>query len=138
MAQDFRDKLNLVERQIAQILDVFSQSRICSAREWRPPTDIYENDKAVIVKAEIAGMRAEDFRISYVDAVLTIRGNRKDLEAKLNYHCLEIPYGEFRLRVLIPGLFNEELITAKYENGYLYVILPKIRKTRGTRKKSIE
>lgn len=137
MTQDFRDKLNLVERQIAQILDVFSQSRTCSAREWRPATDIYENDKAVIVKAEIAGMRAEDFRISYVDAVLTIRGNRKDLEAKLNYHCLEIPYGEFRLRVLIPGLFDEELITAKYETGYLYVILPKIHKRRVSSRKSI-
>ncbi len=125
--EKLEQELQFFERQLCQILDaaIFPHEHRMRSRAWCPPTDIYETDSAVIIKAEIAGMSANDFNISFVDRILTIQGIRKDMEAKLHYHCLDIPYGKFQLRVLIPGSYIEAEVKARYENGYLYVVLPK-------------
>lgn len=127
MSEPFEDDLDTFDRRVSQMLDTFRfpLERRTRSRKWRPPTDVYETDEAVIVKIEIAGMKPESFEISFVDRVLTVQGVRQDIESKMTYHCLEIPYGEFQSRVLIPGAYLEDQIDAKYENGYLYVTLPK-------------
>ncbi|KTC86209.1 hypothetical protein [Legionella cincinnatiensis] len=55
-------------QQISRVLDImhFSQPYSCS-NLWYPPTDVYETDEAVIVKTEIAGVKLDDFNISFVD-----------------------------------------------------------------------
>ncbi|KTD25629.1 MULTISPECIES: Hsp20/alpha crystallin family protein [Legionella] len=131
---EFNEKLNqeldFIERQICKLHDslLIPCGNVLQLRAWRPCTDIYETDKAVIVKVEAAGMHLNDFQIAFANSVLTIQGIRRDTEAKLSYHCLEIPYGEFQLRVLIPGSFVGEHADLTYENGYLYIELPKITK----------
>jgi HSP20 family molecular chaperone IbpA len=39
---------------------------------WRPPTDVYETEDAIIIRVEVAGMRESDFTISLVKRNLTI------------------------------------------------------------------
>jgi len=92
---------------------------------WSPPTDVYETDKCVVVKVEIAGMRREDFHVVLSGHTLTISGTRRDPAAKLGYHQMEIRYGEFASQVHIPGSIVQERIEASYENGFLSVILPR-------------
>jgi HSP20 family protein len=92
---------------------------------WRPPTDVYETDEAIIVKIEIAGMTPEDFEIAFSDRLLTVSGARLDREMKQTFHRLEIPYGEFMVNVLLAGNYAEDQVEARYENGFLYVTLPK-------------
>lgn len=123
----FDDDLETFDRRVSHMLEAFRfpHDLRMRSRTWRPPTDVYETDEAVIVKIEIAGMKPESFEISFVDRVLTVQGVRHDIEAKMTYHCLEIPYGEFQTRVLIPGSYLHDKIDAKYENGYLYITLPK-------------
>ena len=125
--EPFDEDLETFDRRVSHMLDAFRfpHAQRARSRAWRPPTDVYETDEAVIVKIEIAGMKPESFEISFVDRVLTVQGVRQDIESKMTYHCLEIPYGEFQSRVLIPGAYVEDQIDAKYENGYLYVTLPK-------------
>jgi HSP20 family protein len=134
MGQDLTeafDDLDQFERQVDQMLHVvFPHQHRARTRSWRPPTDVYETDDAVIVKIEIAGMKPEDIQISFVDRVLTVRGTRPDTDAKLSYHCLEIPYGEFSSEVVLPGSYEEETIEAKYENGFLRIWLPKLKRER--------
>ena len=65
-------------------------------RRWRPPTDVYETEEAVIVKVEIAGMSEQDFCVSLSNRDLTISGARRDTDCKLSYQQLEIPYGQTR------------------------------------------
>ncbi len=125
LAETFND-LDQFERQVDQMLHgLLPHQHRSRPRTWRPPTDVYETDEAVIVKIEIAGMNPEDFSISYVDRVLTVHGTRQDIDAKLSYHCLEIPYGEFDTEVVLPGSYLDDQIEAKYENGFLYITLPK-------------
>lgn len=94
-------------------------------RRWRPPTDVYETDEHVVIKVEIAGMKTEDFTISYADRVLSISGIRPDQADKLIYQNMEIPYGEFRTEVKVSWPLAESDIEAIYEDGFLYVRLPK-------------
>lgn len=125
------DDIDQFERQVDNVLHgFFPHQHRSRPRTWRPPTDVYETDDAVIVKIEIAGMNPEDIQISYVDRVLSVHGVRQDFDAKLSYHCLEVPYGEFDSEVVLPGNYDEDAIEAKYENGFLRIMLPKMREHR--------
>ncbi len=94
-------------------------------RRWRPPTDVYETDTNVVIKVEIAGMKAEDFDISFVDRLLTISGRRNDVSGKIIYQNMEIAYGEFHTEIRINWPLKQNEISAHYENGFLFVKLPK-------------
>ncbi len=120
------DDLDQFERQMDQMLHAFFPHQHRSRpRTWRPPTDVYETDDAVIVKIEIAGMNPDDIAISFIDRELVVRGNRRDVDEKQSFHCLEIPYGEFQTEVFLPGAHDESKIEAKYVHGFLYITLPK-------------
>ncbi|MCI0476712.1 MAG: Hsp20/alpha crystallin family protein [Anaerolineales bacterium] len=122
------DDVEQFERQMDRMLhSFFPHEHRARPRFWRPPTDVYETDDAIIVKIEIAGMHPDDFRIAFVDRLLTVTGTRQDMDAKLSYHCLEIPYGEFRTEVFLGGTYIAENIEAKYDNGLLYITLPKAK-----------
>lgn len=94
-------------------------------RIWRPPTDVYETDEHVVVKVEVAGMRREDFSISFADRRLVIAGRRQDPTGKLIYQNMEINYGEFRSEVIVGWALDQTAIQADYRDGFLYVLLPK-------------
>ncbi len=123
------DDLDRFERSVDRFFDSFfpSQPRFRPI-SWHPPTDVYETEEGVIVKIEIAGMEPQDFEISYLEQILTVHGERRDTGAnKTVPHLLEITYGEFEIEVKLPGAYVESEISAKYENGFLCVTLPKPR-----------
>lgn len=94
---------------------------------WHPPTDVYETDDCVVVKVEIAGMEDKDFEISLDGKRLTISGVRRDPAPKLGYQQMEILYGSFEADVHLTRAIEEDKIEATYQNGFLYVYLPKVK-----------
>ncbi|MBN1641331.1 MAG: Hsp20/alpha crystallin family protein [Anaerolineae bacterium] len=96
-------------------------------RNWRPLTDVYETEESLIVKVEIAGMAEEDFAVSLSNRTLSILGVRRDPECKLSYQQLEIPYGHFSTEVFLPYAVDRKEIRATYENGFLTIVLPKVK-----------
>ena len=94
-------------------------------RVWRPPSDVYETDSHIVVKVEIAGMDQDGFDISLVDRRLVIAGHRRDPVGKLVYQNMEIHYGEFRTGVQIDWPVDQAAVEAFYENGFIFVMLPK-------------
>ncbi|HLF28152.1 MAG TPA: Hsp20/alpha crystallin family protein [Anaerolineae bacterium] len=95
---------------------------------WRPPTDVFETDEAVIIRIEVAGMRETDFNVVLSDQLLVVTGFRQDPSPKVAYHQMEVRYGEFRVEVFLHWAIGEAGIQAVYDNGFLQVILPKARK----------
>jgi HSP20 family protein len=91
---------------------------------WRPPTDVYVTDEAIIVRVEIAGMREGEFSITFEDHTLTIRGTRPDYPERRAYHQMEIRFGEFRTDVGLHWPVDTDKIDAEYKDGFLRVILP--------------
>jgi HSP20 family protein len=96
---------------------------------WRPPTDVCETDEAFIVDVEVAGMKSNEFTVSFEKNTLTVRGSRPEKSEPRAYHQMEIAHGEFATEVHIPGSVNTETIEANYKDGFLRVILPKQKPT---------
>ena len=142
------DDIEQMEAEIDRLFDEVIPPRrwlpLRQTRIWRPPTDVYETDDRVVVKVEIAGMEEGDFTISLSDRSLTIAGVRHDPLAEtegmtLSYQQIEIRYGEFKTEVYLPWAIVEKEIEATYEDGFLRVVLPKVKaqkvpvaETRGT------
>lgn len=91
---------------------------------WRPPTDVYETDEAIIIRVEVAGMRESDFTISLVERNLTIHGIRQDTAERRAYHQMEIAFGEFHTEVELPYQVISEKVEAIYHDGFLRIVLP--------------
>jgi HSP20 family protein len=96
-----------------------------NSRFWRPPTDVYEREDKIVVRVEIAGMNESDFLISLDQNVLLIRGTRPDVTERGAYYQMEINFGEFLTSVEIQAPIDTERVQAEYQNGFLWVILPK-------------
>ena len=96
--------------------------------QWQPPADLYETPTALIVKVEIAGMADEDFEICLYENALVIKGERswEMPEGDRQYHAVNIQYGSFCLDVPLQQKIDRDRIQARYDRGFLYVILPKM------------
>mgnify|MGYP000355193741 CR=1 FL=1 len=92
---------------------------------WRPPTDVFETGASIVVRAEIAGMKEEDFLIELHGRGLVIRGARSDVPERKAFHQMEIRFGEFSIELELPAAVDPDRVEALYENGFLKVTLPK-------------
>jgi HSP20 family protein len=95
---------------------------------WRPPLDIHETDEALVVKAELAGMREDAIDIALYENALVITGQRgddSDHAETAYYHEAQVRYGPFRAEIVLPTPIERERAEARYENGFLRVRLPK-------------
>ena len=94
---------------------------------WRPATDMYETDDAIIVRVEIAGMRETDFSIALINRNLIVRGIRPDVNEKRAFYQMEIPFGEFSTEIELPFPITSNGVEALYRDGFLRIILPKAK-----------
>ncbi len=94
---------------------------------WSPAVDIYENEEAVVVKAELPGIPKDQVSVEVKDGVLTLRGERK-FEKEVqeeNYHRVERSYGSFQRSFSLPSSVDAEKISASLTDGVLELRLPK-------------
>jgi len=97
--------------------------------EFRPAVDIYEDEKAIYLKAELPGIKPEEIKIHVEKNVLTLEGERKleNEEKKEGYHRVERCYGSFRRSFSLPETVSTEEINAAYKDGLLTLTLPKTK-----------
>lgn len=94
---------------------------------WHPEADVFETDKAVVVRVELAGVRGEDLRVTVDGETLRIAGVRVAPEPAdvKRLHQMEIATGPFERRLRIPMPFERDGVTAHLADGFLTVTLPK-------------
>lgn len=110
----------------------FSADGMAQAQPLRPPIDMYETDKALIVKMEIPGLEIDDIAITLIEEThqLLVRGERresaKDIEGRRRCHHLEIYYGAFERLIPLPQemRFDSSQLSAFYRDGFLIIQLP--------------
>ena len=96
---------------------------------WSPPTDVYETDVSFVIRLEVAGMRQSDFSIDRENNFLVISGVRSESPERRTYHQMEIRFGEFSTAIEIPAGADVSKTQADYEDGFLNIVLPKIKPT---------
>ena len=94
---------------------------------WRPPTDVYETERAFVVRIELAGMREAEIAVTLDERSVRIEGVRPERhdERPLGYHQMGISYGAFTVEVFLNRPYDHERVSARYDDGFLYVELPK-------------
>jgi HSP20 family protein len=95
--------------------------------EWSPRVDIVEDEKEIIVKAELPDLKREDVKVTVDEGVLTIAGERKLEKEEKNkrYHRIESEYGSFLRSFTLPAAILADKVTADFKDGMLKVHLPK-------------
>jgi HSP20 family protein len=96
---------------------------------WSPPTDVFETDASFVVRLEVAGMCESDFSIEVEDNFLVISGVRSESPERRTYHQMEIRFGEFSTAIEIPAGADVSKTQADYEDGFLNIVMPKVKPT---------
>jgi HSP20 family protein len=98
---------------------------VASRRGFRPAVDVYraEDPLAFTVVVELAGVNPEDVEVATVGSTLVIRGVRRRGRHERVVH-MEVDYGPFERRVLLPDAVDAEAAQATYHHGLLVVTLP--------------
>ena len=91
-----------------------------------PSIIISADDQRLVIRAEVPGMRLDDFRLTVSGDLLTIHGTRQtgqELDGGW-YHRRERETGDFSRSVRLPANVDGEQAEASYTAGVLTITLP--------------
>jgi len=96
------------------------------------PIDVADQDDHIEVKAEVPGLKPEQFSVRVQGDMLTVRGEKKEESERKedNWVVRERRSGSFARSIRLPATVNAEKSTAKYENGVLLLTLPKVEESK--------
>jgi HSP20 family protein len=105
--------------------------------DWLPPVDITEDSKEYTINAELPGLTKENVKVTVVNGVLEITGERKEEkeEKDKKHHRIERSYGSFRRSFTLPENSSGEKVTADFKDGVLKV---RLAKDQTAKSKSVE
>lgn len=100
---------------------------VTGSTTWTPAVDVFETKEAVVLKAELPGLTADEVEVEVDDNVLTISGERvlKDSVEEGNYYRLERSYGTFSRSLTLPQGIKSDEVAATFVDGVLEVTVPK-------------
>ena len=98
-----------------------------SAQVMTPALDVKENEKEIVVKADLPGMDDKDIHLTIHNGILSLRGEKKSehAEERDNYHVMERSYGSFQRSIRLPETIDEDKAEARFDKGVLTITLPK-------------
>jgi HSP20 family protein len=133
--EPFRESVTLRQAMDRLFEDSFVRpigGRLLPAGYENLAVDMYQTDDAVVVKATVPGIKAEDLDISITGEILTIKGETKSEEEvkEENYIRRERRYGSFCRSLAIPVPVVSDKAEAEFENGVLRLTLPKAEEVR--------
>ena len=110
--------------------DFFSPMTNVFGNNQKFNADIKETENAYLVSAELPGVKKEDINLEYKDGALVISAIRNEEinEEKDNYIRRERTYGQIARSFHVENV-DKEKVSAKFENGELHIVLPKLTPT---------
>lgn len=125
--KDIRYLQETMERLLSDFSSLKTPLVLGKESVWRPLTDVYETERELIIRMDVAGMDPHDFDLALRGRVLTISGVRRDPTptAKKHFHKMEISLGPFERNIEIPSRLQVSSLEAHYDNGYLLVKIGK-------------
>jgi|ERR1700722_12515897 HSP20 family protein len=105
-----------------------------SNENWTPNVNLYETEIAYLVCVDLAGVEKDKIDIEVIDGRLRLRGKRavpmviensEVPHTRVRMHLMEIDHGAFSRDVELPEDVHHERISARYQDGLLWIDLPK-------------
>lgn len=116
------EELNDLRTQMSRLIE--SES----THAWSPVVDVSENEREVVVEAELPGMKKDEIDIQWNDGTLVLSGERKiehAAEPGARFHRMERQYGAWRRAFQFEIPIDASRVSADYQNGVLTIRLPK-------------
>ena len=96
---------------------------------FTPSVDIFENDKEIVLLADMPGVQAEALNIDLRDNTLTLDGGVEPFEAEGEKEVLiEYEVGKYYRQFSLSEMIDQNKIDAQLNNGVLRLTLPKVEK----------
>ena len=99
----------------------------------RPKVNIVETDSSFTLMAEVPGLTGKDIDIEMKDGILTLKGKsgpEEDTAAEGTVHIREIDAWNFERDFRLGEQVDPDGVTARLENGVLFVSLAKKEKAK--------
>jgi HSP20 family protein len=102
---------------------------------WTPPVEVIQKPNAIVFRAELPGLKADEVNVSVNDGLLTISGERKQEheEKRDGFLRSERSYGTFYRAFSLPEAADEDKVVASFKNGVLEINVPVSERERGRR-----
>lgn len=128
--REFSTLRSEMERVFDSMLGRYPRERIEGL--WAPLVDVEETKDNIIARIELPGMRKEDIKVTLMNNMLTISGERKhEAEEKgKTYYRIERAYGRFQRTIELPTDVMSDKAKASYKDGILELIVPKSEKAK--------
>jgi HSP20 family molecular chaperone IbpA len=99
------------------------------------PVDVYQTPNEIIIRAFVAGVRADELNVSISRDMVVIEGSReeRDSVSDADYFARELFWGSFSKTILLPQEVDVDTSTASAKDGLLTLTLPKHDKARQTK-----
>ena len=123
----FREIVALQSRVNSLFQDMNQTEGPLTTASFVPAVDVYEDEKAVVLKLEVPGIEEKDLEVSVENHTLTVKGERKfeKEENQHNFHRIERRYGSFFRAFTLPTTVDTENVQASYNAGVLKLELKK-------------
>jgi len=107
---------------------------------FAPSVDVIEKENEIVVKADLPGIDKKDIKIKVEPDAVVISGEvkKEKKEKEENYYIEERVYGSFYRAIPLPSEVDPEKAQAKFENGVLEIVLPKVETGKKAREIKIE
>jgi len=95
---------------------------------WYPPVNIVEQEKELVLEAELPGVKKDDVQIEVKGNILHLKGEKKISREvnEENYRLRELRTGTFNRTFTLPNEVDPEKVKAEYKDGVLRITLPKV------------
>ena len=105
---------------------LFNENR-ANTVNWVPSADVSETENAYVVKMDIPSVKAEEVKVTVLEGVLTIQGERASEKStdKETVHLQERSYGSFSRSFSLPKNADADQVAADFQHGTLTVTIPK-------------
>lgn len=125
-----------VVRQMTRMMDQMQKGFFAfnPADTFTPAVNLYETESAYLVCVDLAGVEKGKIDLEVTADKLRLRGQRavpvpvrpaQATSQRLRVHLMEIDHGGFCREVPLPESVDPDNVTANYENGLLWIELPK-------------
>ncbi|NNF97921.1 MAG: Hsp20/alpha crystallin family protein [Desulfobacteraceae bacterium] len=96
---------------------------------FSPSVDIFENEKELVLMADMPGVQAKGLNIDLRDDTLTISGDVEPLFSDKEEEILiEYEMGKYYRQFSLSEVIDQERIDAQLNHGVLRLTLPKVEK----------
>lgn len=102
-----------------------------SPEGWQPDITAYRYDDRIEIWVDLAGVDKSDISVDVLPDRVRISGERRPpLQARdMSSQCrqvltMEIECGRFGREIVLPAEVDRRRVTAKQENGLLWIVLP--------------